>query len=354
MDAKPFPNAETLWVVHIGHDDRIALRALEENFLAIGWPDIADLAPHDTREKMRAAYEAAYPDAKRNSVSSSYGQVYRFAHEMKEGDPVVFPVKPTGEIAVGRVAGPYVRSDDAGLTEYPHVRPVDWLTVVPRTAFTQAALHSFGSFLTVSTSDDYLDEVAAVVAGKAPVSGDASTSTGAFTADHESAADVETGEPGVAWSLYDTAAQETEDYLLKAWQRTGHEFEHVVAAVFEAMGYTATVTQASGDHGVDVIAHPDPLGLERPFIKIQAKSGTSSVGEPEVNQLRGLLNTGEQGVLIALGKYTKAAEAVARNSSTVTLIGPKRFVHLFLDHYDQLAPEWRARFPLRQVFVPLR
>jgi restriction system protein len=72
------------------------------------------------------------------------------------------------------------------------------------------------------------------------------------------------------------------------------------------MGYTATVTRASGDHGVDVIAHPDPLGLQTPFIKVQAKSGTSSIGEPQVNQLKGSLNAGEHGIVVSLGTFTRA------------------------------------------------
>lgn len=351
MPDTPFSDANTLWVVHIGNNDRVALRALEEGFLAIGWPEIGDLTPHGSREKMRAAFEAAYPTAKPKTVSSSYGQPYRFAHTMREGDPVVFPIKPTGEIAVGRVAGPYRRTDASDLAEYPHVRPVDWLAVVPRTAFTQAALHSFGSFLTVSTSDDYLEEVAAVLANATSGTGSLEPSeNGATPPPVDAAAD----EPEAARGLYESAAQETEDYLLKAWQRTGSEFEHVVAAVFEAMGYTATVTPPSGDHGVDVIAHPDPLGLEKPYVKVQAKSGTSSVGGPEVNQLKGTLNAGEQGVLISLGRFTAQAEAAARGRADITLIGPKRFVALFLSHYDRLAPEWRARYPLRQVFVPFR
>ena len=344
--APSFGNASTLWVVHIGNDDRIALRAREEGFVCIGWTEIRNLAPYDTRPKMRAAMEQAFPSWKPKTISSSYGQPYRFAHEMREGQPIVFPVRPTGEIAIGRIAGDYRWSDDPELVanDYNNVRPVEWLKVVPRTVFSQAALHSFGSFLSVSTSDDYLEEVLAVLAGE-PVADEPTPS----------AEIADTGEEGAtARNLYETAAQETEDYLLKAWQRTGAEFEHVVGAVFEALGYTATVTSASGDHGFDVIAHPDPLGLERPFIKVQVKSGTSSVGEPEVNQLRGLLNPGEQGVLVSLGKFTSGAEAVARSSSAVTLIGPKRFVRLFLEHYDHLAPEWRAQFPLKQVFVPFR
>lgn len=333
-----------LWVVHIGNDDRIALRALEEGFVCIGWTDMGDLSPHNTREAMRTAMERTYPNWKSKKVSSSYGQLYRFAHEMELNDVVVFPVRPTSEVAIGRVSGPYRwATDDADLVEndYHNVRSVEWLEVVPRTAFSQAALHSFGSFMTVSTSDDYMEEVLAVLAGD-------------VTPDEPATVGEEAEEPDMEETpdLYDAASQETEDYLLKAWQRTGAEFEQVVAAVFEAIGYTATVTPPSGDHGVDVIAHPDPLGLERPYIKIQAKSGTGTVGEPEVNQLRGLLNQGEQGVLISLGKFSRPAEATARGAANVILIGPRQFVKLFLDHYDRLDPAWRAKFPLKQVFVP--
>jgi restriction system protein len=307
---------------------------------------MGDLAPFDTRARMRLAMEQAYPSWKPRKVNSSYGQPYRFAHEMRTGDPIIFPVRPTGDIAIGRIDGPYVWSSDPDLlaNDYNNFRKVQWVEVVPRTAFSQAALHSFGSFLSVSTSDDYLEEVQAVLSGQ--------TSPEEPVPPEEELGTSE--EDATARNLYEAASQETEDYLLKAWQRTGAAFEEVVGAVFQALGYTVTVTPPTGDHGVDVIAHPDPLGFERPFIKVQVKSGTSSVGEPEVNQLRGLLHSGEHGAMVSLGKFTSGAEAVARNSSNLTLIGPKRFLRLFLDHYDRLAPEWRAKFPLKQVFVPFR
>lgn len=334
-----------LWVIHIGNDDQIALRALNEGFVCIGWPEIGDLSDLSTRDEMRAAMEETFPTWNRHKISASYGQPYRFAHEMQEDDLIVFPVRPTSEIAIGRIAGPYRQAkEDQNLVDndYYNVRPVEWLKVVPRTAFSQAALHSFGSFLSVSTSDDYMEEVLSVLSGEVETE-----------APQRSEESLEISEIEESVDLYEMASQETEDYLLKAWQRTGAEFEAVVAAVFEAIGYTATVTPPSGDHGVDVIAHPDPLGLERPYIKIQAKSGTSTVGEPEVNQLRGLLNQGEQGVLISLGKFSKPAEATARGAANIILVGPRQFVKLFLDHYDTLDPEWRSRFPLKQVFVPI-
>jgi restriction system protein len=114
-------------VLHIGNDDRIALRALDEGFVCIGWTAMGDLSLHDTREKTRAAMEAAYPTWTTKKISSSYGQTYRFAHEMQVGEPIVFPVRPTKEIAIGRIAGEYRWADDQDLVANDHnnVRPVE-------------------------------------------------------------------------------------------------------------------------------------------------------------------------------------------------------------------------------------
>ena len=132
---------------------------------------------------------------------------------------------------------------------------------------------------------------------------------------------------------------------------TAQAFEEVVASVFRAMGYAARTQAGTHDLGVDVIAHPDPLGVQPPLLKIQAKSGTSSVGAPAVKQLRGLLNPSEKGIMISLGGYSNDARHVQQNDANLVLIDGSRFVELFLEFYDRLAPEVRNQFPLTRVYV---
>src|SRR5690606_16735340 len=64
-------------------------------------------------------------------------------------------------------------SDDPDLmaNDYSNVRAVKWLKTVPRIAFSEAALHSFGSFSSVSTSDEHLDEVITVLTKEPGVEG---------------------------------------------------------------------------------------------------------------------------------------------------------------------------------------
>jgi restriction system protein len=53
------------------------------------------------------------------------------------------------------------------------------------------------------------------------------------------------------------------------------------------MGYTANTQQGTHDLGVDVIAHPDPLGVQPPLLKIQCKSGTGPMGGPRHQAIEG-------------------------------------------------------------------
>jgi restriction system protein len=249
---------------------------------------------------------------------------------------------------IGEIAGPYRWADDDKelyQNDYCNIRKVKWIKTVPRISFSRPALHSFGSFSSVSSSDEYLDEVKAVLRGDV---------TSASNTDASDQPDVIADEPPTADQVNqaDQTVQETEDYLLNQWSRTAQDFEEIVAAVFRAMGYTATTQSGTHDLGVDVIAHPDPLGVQPPRLKIQAKSGTSTVGAPAVKQLRGIRNDGEKAVLIALGGFSNDALHVQQNDADVVLIDGARFVELFLEFYERLEPEMRHRFPLKRVYVP--
>jgi len=342
-----FDNTDMLWVIHISNDPDIARRARDEGFICIGWTRIGDLTPHDTPEKMKAAYERAYPEKSAGSVRASYGQVYRFAHEMQPEQPVVYPIKGGRDVLIGRISGPYEWSPDPQLREvdYCNIRRVEWLKRVPRVRFSQPALHSFGSFSSVSRADEHLDEVRAVLAEP-----DQSPS---------SAPDLDAAEPGGeideseadARVAAEEVIQATKDYLIRRWSGTKQQFEEVVAAVFRALGYTATTQQGTRDLGVDVIAHTDPLGVEPPILKIQAKSGTSTVGAPDVKRLRGVLTPGEKGVLVSLGGFSADARHTEQNDANLILVDAERFVDLFLSSYEALSPEMRHRFPLQSVYV---
>lgn len=339
-----FESANRLWVVHISNNKHLAKRAQDEGFICIGWTRIGDLTQHDTPEKLKLAYERAFPNKSMASVRSSYNQVFKFAHEMEIGEPVVYPIKASRDVLIGRISSDYEWSDDEELREgdYCNIRRVKWVERIPRIRFSQGALRSFGSFSSVSTADDHLDEVRALLGGRTHPSS---------TLDAPEVVEEAEESEDDAEMAAEEVIQATKDYLIRSWSRTAQEFEEVVASVFRALGYTATTQQGTRDLGVDVVAHLDPLGVTPPIIKIQAKSGISSVGAPAVKQLRGVLNPGEKGILISLGGFSSDAKHTEQNDANLILLDSDRFVELFLGSYDKLSPEMRHRFPLRQVYV---
>ncbi|MCI0376218.1 MAG: restriction endonuclease [Gemmataceae bacterium] len=76
--------------------------------------------------------------------------------------------------------------------------------------------------------------------------------------------------------------------------------------------------QGTHDLGVDIVAHPDPLGVQPPLLKIQGKSRTGKIGSKEVKEMRGLLNEREKGVRVALGGSTDARH-VQQNDANLVL-----------------------------------
>jgi len=77
------------------------------------------------------------------------GQLWRFSHEMSEGDLVVMPLKSRSQFAIGEVVGPYQFLVDAQ-PGFRHVRPVRWLRIVVAPSEFGADLRgSLGSLLTV-------------------------------------------------------------------------------------------------------------------------------------------------------------------------------------------------------------
>ena len=93
------------------------------------------------------------------------GIPYRFLHEMKAGDLVVYPSKQDKQVHIGRVTGPYQYVADAP-RGYPHRRSVQWLSHVPRLQFTQGALYEIGSALSLFQVKSYADEFRATVGGE--------------------------------------------------------------------------------------------------------------------------------------------------------------------------------------------
>nr|WP_319484762.1 restriction endonuclease [uncultured Cohaesibacter sp.] len=339
-------NDLTVWGIHMGA--HVSDHPIEGGYVAIGWKEMGDLrkiAPN--REAFKGAIAKAYPDRKAGAIPVDAGTLFKFMHEIKSGDIVIYPSKADRMVNVGRFKGEvsYIEDDT---DDYPTRQKVEWLGHFPRDEFSQSALHEIGSFITVfrvrKHAEEFLNKASLSGAPLAQPLKQAPTDNQDETTDDDSA----------TLSATMQAEASADDFVIKRLmtELSGHQFEEFVAHLLECMGYTARVTPKSADGGVDIIAHMDPLGFQPPIVKVQCKRTTSQTPRPDVDQLLGTLGDGEYGLFINLGSYARGAVELERNRAKLRLINGEQLVELIFEHYAKLAPRYRAIIPLKQIFVP--
>jgi predicted Mrr-cat superfamily restriction endonuclease len=81
---------------------------LKKNVIAIGWVAMGDLSElHPDREAFKARVAERFPDVKPGAIPNYGGQTFRFVHEMKPGDWVVYPSKAQRKVYLGEITGEY-------------------------------------------------------------------------------------------------------------------------------------------------------------------------------------------------------------------------------------------------------
>ena len=318
-----------VWGIHT-KDDNLFLKG---NVIALGWQQIGDLsliAPD--RESFKEKYIAAYPDAKKGSIPTGVGMLFRFCHEVQIGDYVIYPSKIDRMINIGEVTGDYMYVPDAN--EYVQQRSVKWLKHVPRMSFSQGALYEIGSAMSFFMVKNYADEFLAAL-------------------DKGFAKSISDGEEDdTVGATADDIIESTKDFILKELSRQlkGYDLEQFVADLLQAMGYRTTVSPHGGDSGIDITAYKDELP---PRILVQVKSQDSDIKETTIQSLKGAMREGDYGLFVTLSNYTKKAQKYLENTPIIRGINGTELVDLILKYYDDLSEKYRKMIPLKMVYIPV-
>ena len=325
----PETEEKRVWGIHTKDDNLF----LKENVIALGWQQIGDLsliAPD--REAFKEKYIAAYPDAKKGSIPTGVGMLFRFCHEVQIGDYVIYPSKIDRMINIGEVTGDYMYVPDS--SEYVQQRSVKWLKHLPRMSFSQGALYEIGSAMSFFMVKNYADEfLAALDKGfvKSISEGEEDDTVGATA---------------------DDIIESTKDFILKELSRQlkGYDLEQFVADLLQAMGYRTTVSPHGGDSGIDITAYKDELP---PRILVQVKSQDSDIKETTIQSLKGAMREGDYGLFVTLSNYTKKAQKYLENTPIIRGINGTELVDLILKYYDDLSEKYRKMIPLKMVYIPV-
>ena len=318
-----------IWGIHT-QDDNLFLKG---NVIAIGWHEMGDLSQIDAnRDAFKDKYVQAYPDAKKGSIATAAGMLYRFCYEVQIGDYIVFPSKSNREVNIGTVEGNYVF--DPSQMEYVQTRKVKWLKHLPRMSFSQGALYEIGSAMSFFMVKNYADEfMAALDKGfkKSSAAADEDETIGATA---------------------DDIIESTKDFILKELSRQlkGYDLEQFVADLLRAMGYRTTVSPQGGDSGIDITAYKDELP---PRILVQVKSQDSDIKETTIQSLKGAMREGDYGLFVTLSNYTKNAQKYLDSTPIIRGINGTELVDLILKYYEDLSEKYRKMIPLKMVYIPV-
>jgi restriction system protein len=324
-----------IWGIHGGRTGDADSLFLKQDRIALGWAETGDLAGLKAdRDAFRARVAATYTDKTPAAVANSAGQLFRFIHEMKTGDLVVYPSKRDRHVHIGKIDGAY-QYDPSKEAGYPNVRPVNWLKSLPRTRFSQGALYEIGSAMSLFQVKNYAEEFRSAL-------------------DNGPDSPIPVSKDETVAAVVDDIEATTRDFITKtlAQELKGHPFAHFVGYLLNAMGYRCRVSPEGTDGGVDIIAHKDELGFEPPIIKVQAKSSEAAVGDPVVSALYGKVGQGEFGLVVTLGTFTPPAKNFARSKTNLRLIDGEELVQLVLQYYDRFDSKYKGLLPLKRVYVP--
>lgn len=318
-----------IWGIHT-QDDNLFLKG---NVIAIGWHLMGDLRLIEaSRDGFKDKYMETYPDAKKGSIATGAGMLFRFCYEVQIGDYVIFPSKSNREVNIGIIEGDYVY--DPSQVEYVQTRKVKWLKHLPRMSFSQGALYEIGSAMSFFAVKNYADEFLAALSKNFKKS---------------IATDIEDESVG---ATAEDIIENTKDFILKELSRQlkGYELEQFVADLLQAMGYRTKVSPQGGDSGIDITAYKDELP---PRILVQVKSQDSDIKETTIQSLKGAMREGDYGLFITLSNYTKNAKKYLDNTPIIRGINGTELVELILKYYEDLSEKYRKMIPLKMVYIPV-
>ena len=117
----------TAWIIRAGKHGEREQWALSKGLAGAGYREVADLAPANTKDKVRAAVDAAFSTDPLGRRANFAGQLWALRDSIKLGDLIVMPMKTkTDKIAIGICTSGYSYRADEPDRDSRHTIGVDW------------------------------------------------------------------------------------------------------------------------------------------------------------------------------------------------------------------------------------
>ena len=302
--------------------------------VGLGWNEVGDMSSFQ-QDDIKPLVRKAYPDVSNQWIGSTAGQLVRFRFDFNLGDHVVSYDPSERKYLFGEITSDYEFSRDAD-SPYRHVRKVSWKAEISRDGLSVHTRNSLGGLQSLySIGDDPKSEILNVAKGESPDAGEAPEEQ--FT------------------ELEQDILEKATEFIKDQIQRLGPEqMEYLVAGLLRGMGYKTRVSSYSKDKGRDIESSPDEFGFANPRIITEVKHRKGKIGAPAVRQLSGVLKSGDCGLYVSTGGFSRDAyQEVEKSNVPLNLVDMDRLVSLIIQYYEKFDAEARSLLPLRRVYWPV-
>lgn len=336
-----------IWLVRAGSHGEYEQKFIQESRVYVTWDDLKlDLGKLQQREELRTEMEHLYPESKPKAIQNWVSQVWPFAHEMKNGDFVVLPLKSQPVVYIGEITGDY-RNEEAGPNPFFHWRSVRWIgEAIPRTHFGKDLLFSFGAFLTICRIQRNNAEQRILAMRADAWKPETLLSPARVTS--ITTADVEPADTDL-----DELARDQIAAVVSA-RFKGHGLTRLVEGILKAQGYTTYRSPEGADGGADILAGSGPLGFSAPRLCIEVKSEDSPIGREPVDKLLGAMTkfNADQGLFVAWGGFkSNVQKELASQFFRLRLWTQKELLEQLFEQYERLDEDLKAELPLKRVWM---
>jgi uracil-DNA glycosylase len=153
-------SSRRLWVVRAGKKSEAHNIFMERSVVAIRFWQQLDIGDASKllafKEAFRQACQKAAPDEAKGHNQMRGDQLYKFVHEMRVGDGIVYPSKEEGRVRLGVVQSEYFWREVN--PRFNHQREVRWLDAVSRTSVSESTDKALNHFRTIYELPDYCTE----------------------------------------------------------------------------------------------------------------------------------------------------------------------------------------------------
>lgn len=337
-----------IWLVRAGSHGEYEQKFIQENRVYVTWEELnSNLMRLADRGGLVQLMTSTYPDAKPKTILNWASQVWPFAHEMKQGDLVVVPLKSQPVIYIGEITGGYNHQTE-GPEPFYHWRPVRWVgEAIPRSHFSQDILYSLGAFMTICRIQR--NDAEARINAMRNRNWQPETLQNA-TAAHPTASDEEGGAeiPDLEELARDQIARAIEAKF------KGHDLTRLVEAILQAQGYTTYRSPEGADGGADILAGAGPHGFGHPRLCVEVKSGSTPTDRPTVDKLLGAVTkfAANEGLFVSWGGFKPTVhKELAASFFRVRLWSQKELLEQLFATYDKLDDNLKAELPLKRIWT---